>query len=157
MNLPLPDFNQRVVGFGGSASMVHPATGYMVGAVLRRAPIMAEAISTALTSSQTTPSQLSQLGWRALWPSSRVRKHHIYNFGLEVLMKSDNPQLCRLLNTFFQLPTSQWGGFLTDGHSTPALITAMVNMFGKAPNSLRGDLIRAVSTDGVLLWESLWS
>lgn len=157
MNLPLPDFDQRVVGFGGSASMVHPATGYMVGAVLRRAPIMAEAISTALTSSQTTPSQLSQLGWRALWPSSCVRKHLIYNFGLEVLMKSDNPQLCRLLNTFFQLPTSQWGGFLTDGHSTPALITAMVNMFGKAPNSLRGDLLRAVSTDGDLLWESLWS
>lgn len=38
MNLPLPDLSQQVVGFGGAASMVHPASGYMVGSLLRRAP-----------------------------------------------------------------------------------------------------------------------
>ena len=31
MNMPLPDRTQAVVGFGGAASMVHPATGYMQG------------------------------------------------------------------------------------------------------------------------------
>ena len=30
MNLPLPFKKQFVLGFGGSASMVHPASGYMV-------------------------------------------------------------------------------------------------------------------------------
>ncbi len=38
MNLPLPDFNQPLLAFGGAASMVHPASGYMVGALLRRGP-----------------------------------------------------------------------------------------------------------------------
>ena len=35
MNLPLPDRNQPVLAFGGAASMVHPASGYMVGSLLR--------------------------------------------------------------------------------------------------------------------------
>ena len=155
MNLRLPDFKQRVVGFGGSASMVHPATGYMVGALLRRAPILAEAIAMALQSS--TPSQLSHVAWKALWPSERLRKHYIYSFGLEALMRFDHPQLCSLFNAFFQLPRCQWSGFLADSLSTTYLLTAMVNMFGKAPNSVRGGLIRTVGTDGYLLWESLRS
>ena len=37
MNLPLPFKKQFVLGFGGSASMVHPASGYMIGSLLRRA------------------------------------------------------------------------------------------------------------------------
>ena len=155
MNLPLPDFKQRVVGFGGAASMVHPATGYMVGALLRRAPILAAAVATALQSS--TPAQLSQVAWKALWPSERLRKHYIYSFGLEALMRFDHPQLCNLFNAFFQLPRRQWSGFLADSLSTPHLLTAMVNMFGRAPNSVRGCLIRTVGTDGYLLWESLRS
>ncbi|MEM8613934.1 MAG: lycopene beta cyclase [Cyanobacteria bacterium P01_H01_bin.105] len=155
MNLTLPDFKQRVVGFGGAASMVHPATGYMVGALLRRAPILATAIATARQSA--TPSQLSQVAWKALWPSERLRKHHIYSFGLEALMRFDHPQLCCLFNAFFQLPRRQWSGFLADSLSTTHLLAAMVNMFSKAPNSVRGGLIRTVGTDGHLLWESLRS
>ena len=45
MNLPLPDRNQPVLAFGGAASMVHPASGYMVGSLLRRGPDLAQAIS----------------------------------------------------------------------------------------------------------------
>ena len=40
-NLPLPDRNQPVLAFGGAASMVHPASGYMVGSLLRRGPDLA--------------------------------------------------------------------------------------------------------------------
>ena len=72
-------------------------------------------------------------------------------------MRFDPPQLCNLFNAFFQLPRRQWSGFLADSLSTPHLLTAMVNMFGKAPNSVRGGLIRTVGTDGHLLWESLRS
>jgi lycopene cyclase-like protein len=48
MNPPLPDLNQPVVGFGGAAGMVHPASGFMVGSVLRRSPGLAAAIASAL-------------------------------------------------------------------------------------------------------------
>ena len=45
MNLPLPYKNQSVLGFGGSASMVHPASGYMIGSLLRRAPLLAKKLA----------------------------------------------------------------------------------------------------------------
>ena len=35
MNLPLPYRDQPLLAFGGSASMVHPASGYLVGSLLR--------------------------------------------------------------------------------------------------------------------------
>ena len=44
MNMPIPDLSQPVLGFGGSAAMVHPASGYMVGSLLRRAPIVANMV-----------------------------------------------------------------------------------------------------------------
>lgn len=155
MNLPLPDLSQPIVGFGGAASMVHPATGYMVGALLRRVSDLAVAIATALDQPNATPTTTAQSAWKALWSRERVRKHYIYTFGLETLMRFDQPQLCRFFNTFFQLPQNQWSGFLADTLSTPALITAMINLFGKAPNSVRGGLMQSVGTDGNLLWNSL--
>ncbi|NEP18083.1 MAG: lycopene cyclase family protein [Leptolyngbya sp. SIO4C1] len=155
MNLPLPDLRQPVVGFGGAASMVHPATGYMVGALLRRAPGVAAAIATALSASNATPSETARAAWQALWPSERVRKHYVYQFGLEALLRFDQPQLCRFFDAFFRLSQPQWAGFLADTLSTPELVAAMLNLFGKAPNSVRGGLMRAVGTDGRLLLQSL--
>ena len=48
MNLPLPDRSQPLLAFGGAASMVHPASGYMVGALLRRAPTLAKQLAEAI-------------------------------------------------------------------------------------------------------------
>ncbi|MEM9163603.1 MAG: lycopene beta cyclase, partial [Cyanobacteria bacterium P01_F01_bin.4] len=155
MNLPLPNLQQSVVGFGGAASMVHPATGYMVGALLRRAPEVASAIATALDNSNATPSDVAKAAWQVLWSPEQVRKHYIYQFGLETLMRFDQPQLCRFFDTFFRLPQSQWSGFLANTLSTPELVAAMITLFGKAPNSVRGGLIKSVGTDGLLLWHSL--
>ena len=62
MNLPMPDFSQPVVGFGGAASMVHPATGYMVGALLRRSPSLADAIATAVNAPLSSPASIAQAG-----------------------------------------------------------------------------------------------
>ena len=86
MNQPLPDLNQRVLGFGGAASMVHPATGYMVGAMLRRAPEVGEAIAAAIANGEVGEA-IAAAGWHSLWTTERLRKHHIYQFGLETLMR----------------------------------------------------------------------
>ena len=48
MNMPIPDFKQQILGYGGAASMVHPASGYLIGNVLRRAPLVAKAVSEAI-------------------------------------------------------------------------------------------------------------
>lgn len=156
MNMPLPNFDQSVLGFGGAASMVHPASGYMVGALLRRGPDLAKAIAQILNhQSQISLQQISQVGWHALWPQERLRKYYLYLFGLENLMDFDGPRLNRFFETFFSLSTPQWSGFLADTLSFPELISAMLVLFGKAPNDVRWGLMRSMWTHGNVLKQTL--
>jgi lycopene beta-cyclase len=140
MNLPLPDLQQRVVGFGGSASMVHPASGYMVGALLRRAPALAEAIADGLRQGSGA-TELASQAWQALWPLELQRRHALYRFGLEKLMRFSEPQLRAHFRTFFSLPQDQWYGFLTNTLSLPQLIAAMLRLFLQAPWSVKAGLM----------------
>jgi lycopene beta-cyclase len=155
MTLPLPDLHQHIVAFGGAASMVHPASGYMVGALLRRAPGLAEAIATALQDPQAEPATIARAAWQELWNPDRLRKYYLYRFGLEKLMRFDEVLLKQHFDTFFSLPQSQWAGFLADGLSTPELLAAMVRLFATAPNSLRWGLMQFPSLEGNLLWQFL--
>jgi lycopene cyclase-like protein len=141
MNLPLPDLQQRVVAFGGSAAMVHPASGYMVGALLRRAPDLADAIAAGLQRAERSPNQLARSAWQALWPLELQRKHALYRLGLEKLMRFSEPQLRAHFRTFFGLPQEQWYGFLTNTLSLPQLIAAMVRLFVVAPWSVKAGLM----------------
>ena len=156
MNQPLPDFTQRVVGFGGAASMVHPASGYMMGAMLRRGPGLAQAIAAALAT-EATPTLVASQAWEALWPPDRVRKHYLYLFGLENLMAFDSPQLHQFFAAFFSLPTDDWAGFLADSMALPEVVQAMLGLFGRAPNAVRLGLMRSVFSHGHLLGRTLMS
>jgi lycopene beta-cyclase len=153
MTLPLPDLHQPIVAFGGAASMVHPATGYMVGALLRRAPGLAAAIATALQNTQAGPAQISRAAWQELWNPDRLRKYYLYRFGLEKLMRFDEVLLKQHFDAFFNLPQSQWAGFLADRLSTPELLSAMVHLFAIAPNSLRWGLMQFPGWEGSLFWQ----
>lgn len=155
MNLPLPDFDQPVVGFGGAASMVHPASGYMVGTLLRRSPALADAIADALDTPHSNPYQVAQTAWQALWPQDRLRKYYLYRFGLEKLMRFEEVQLKHFFDTFFSLPKEQWAGFLADTMATPELVQAMLILFGQAPNDVRWGLMQFVGKEASLLWRSL--
>ncbi len=157
MNSPLPVLTQPVVGFGGSASMVHPASGYMLGAMLRRLPDVAGAIAATLHDSTASPHTIARAAWQALWPSERLRKHYIYLFGQETLMRFDQARICQFFDTFFKLPQDKWSGFLADTLTTPELIGSMVQMFGMAPNPVRGGLMGSVFTDGGLLVDAVRS
>ena len=157
MNSPLPVLTQPVVGFGGSASMVHPASGYMLGAMLRRLPDVAGAIAATLHDSTASPHTIARAAWQALWPSERLRKHYIYLFGQETLMRFDQARICQFFDTFFKLPQDKWSGFLADTLTTPELIGSMVHMFGMAPNPVRGGLMGSVFTDGGLLVDAVRS
>lgn len=140
MNLPLPDLNQPVVGFGGAASMVHPASGYLVGALLRRAPSLANAIASGLATPGLDSASVARQAWQALWPPELRRKHGLYQFGLEKLMRFEEPQLRHFFATFFSLPEAQWSGFLANTLSVPELVAAMVRLFAIAPGDVRWGL-----------------
>jgi lycopene cyclase-like protein len=141
MNLPLPDLEQPVLGFGGAAAMVHPASGYMVGALLRRAPAVASAVAAALADPAAPSAALARAGWQALWPLDLRRKHALYQFGLEKLMRFSEPQLRAHFATFFSLPQDQWYGFLANTATVPELVAAMVQLFSTAPWSVKVGLM----------------
>jgi lycopene cyclase-like protein len=141
MNPALPSLEQRVLAFGGAASMVHPASGYLVGSLLRRAPGLAGAIATALANDSLDGAGLAAVAWRALWPAPLRRKHALYRFGLEKLMRFPEAQLRQFFASFFALPEAQWYGFLTNTLSVPELLAAMLQLFATAPAPVRLGLV----------------
>jgi lycopene beta-cyclase len=155
MNLPLPNLNQPILAFGGAASMVHPASGYMVGSLLRRAPGVAEAIASALNDPQASPQVIARAAWQVLWSPERLRKYYLYRFGLEKLMRFDEVQLKQFFDAFFDLPTHQWASYLSDELATPELIKVMLRLFATAPNSVRWGLMQLLGRESNLLWQSL--
>ena len=154
MNPPLPELRQRVVGFGGAGGMVHPASGYMVGALLRRAPELAEAIAAALAAG-LAGSELAEAAWAGLWSPELRWKHAFFRFGLEKLMRFDEARLRHHFHTFFQLPTAQWTGFLTNTLAPQELLAAMVGLYGQAPWDVRWGLMALQGREGALLGRML--
>jgi lycopene cyclase-like protein len=121
--------------------MVHPASGYMVGGLLRRAPAVAQAVAAALADPQASSAAVAACGWRALWPRELRRKHALYQFGLEKLMRFQEAQLRAFFATFFALPDPLWIGFLANTLTLPQLLLAMLQLFVRAPWSVRWGLI----------------
>ena len=142
MNMPLPDLDQQLLAFGGGATLVHPASGYMIGALLRRSPALAQAIADGLADANLSSPSLARAAWQALWPLELQRKHALYRFGLEKLMRYPEGQLRQFFATFFSLPKLQWYGFLTNPLTLPALVGAMLRLFALAPWSVRLGLMQ---------------
>ncbi len=138
MNLPLPIRTQPVLAFGGAASMVHPASGYMVGALLRRAPALARHLANALAKEPAMDSaSIAQEGWKALWTPELVQRHRLYQFGLSRLMSFDETLLRCFFSNFFKLPREDWSGFLANTLPLPRLLIVMMKLFLISPWRVR--------------------
>ncbi len=142
MNLPLPLRTQPILAFGGAASMVHPASGYMVGSLLRRAPMLAKQLNLYLQDPSLTSVQLAQKGWKILWPNELVQRHKLYQYGLKRLMSFDEKMLRSFFLNFFQLSTNEWAGFLTNTLPLPKLIYVMTKMFVKSPLNIKLGMLK---------------
>ncbi len=142
MNLPLPYRDQPLLAFGGSASMVHPASGYLVGSLLRRAPSLAEEIAKVIKKDPLiSTSQIARKGWKTLWTTELVQRHRLYQFGLQRLMSFDESLLRSFFDTFFKLPKKDWYGYLTNTLPLPKLFFVMLKLFSIAPLKVRFGMI----------------
>ena len=148
MNLPLPDLHQPVFAYGGAASLVHPATGYQVGAALTYAPQVAAAIQRALADPHAPSTAVARAAWQALWPPSRLRNRYLYLFGLANILRLDLRQTQQFFTAFFHLPPHCWSGYLSNRLSTPDLMRTMWQLFRLAPNNVRRSLLSSVTTEG---------
>jgi len=142
MNLPLPFRDQPLLAFGGSASMVHPASGYLVGSLLRRAPSLAKEIAKTIKKDPLLPtSQIARRGWNTLWTTELIQRHRLYQFGLQRLMSFDESLLRSFFDTFFKLPKKDWYGYLTNTLPLPRLFIVMLKLFSIAPFKVRLGMI----------------
>ena len=142
MNLPLPYKSQSILGFGGAASMVHPASGYMIGSLLRRAPLLAEKLAIFLKEPNFSSLELATKGWSILWPYELIQRHRLYQYGLRRLMSFDESRLRCFFSNFFKLSTEEWVGFLTNTLPLPKLIYVMSKMFINSPLKVKLGMLK---------------
>lgn len=154
MGGPLPRAGQRLLGFGSSAGLVHPATGYSLTRSLRHAPELADAIVAGLDEGGGPVASLR--GWEALWPRGRARTNELYQFGMDVLCRLDIDRTGRFFDAFFDLPDEHWSGFLSASLPPSGVARAMAGLFVRADLDLQRLLIgTSASPSGSALLRSV--
>lgn len=119
-----PVVPQRTLGFGATASLVHPASGYMVARAMEIAPRVATAVALQIQQEKATsqlqmqiqPGQLDRIaeaGWDAVWPTDERRQRDFMHFGFELLCNLNPQELRDFFIGFFRLPNALWEHFLS--------------------------------------------
>jgi lycopene cyclase-like protein len=143
MGTALPRGDQRTLAFGGAASMVHPATGYLLANVLRRRERVADAIAEELRN-WVSPGGPSRRIWQAIWTPDEVRAWRLYGFGLSVLCELDRVGVDRFFDEFFALSDRRWRGFVSARASAPELMATMLHYWARASRPIRSRLSAAL-------------
>lgn len=107
----LPRRGQRVVGFGGAACLVHPATGYMVARTVKMASRVAECIAQGQREGLSGRA-VSERVWRLTWSLELRRQRDFLKFGAELLGILSMEESRRFFEAFFGLPEELWKKFL---------------------------------------------
>lgn len=166
MGVPLPTAFEAtngadrppVVAFGGAAGMVHPATGYMVGATLQVAPTVADTAARVLASPGVTPREAARQLQKAVWPDDLRRTRQLLTFGMETLLSLDGPSTRRFFDAFFDLSAPEWRDYLSGRLQPGRCAKIMWKMFHQAPLGLKTDMSRvAVSSNAVKLAKTLFN
>ena len=127
----LPDRDARVIPFGAAAGMVHPASGYQVGAALVVAPALADALAEAIAA-DAAAHQVAAAGWAAVWGRDRRAQRALHQLGLRALLRFDQSALQRFFAAFFDLPEAQWRAYLSGAGDTAGARRAMLSVFWRA-------------------------
>lgn len=115
----LPVKDQRVIGLGGSAAMVHPSTGYHLCRMMMGASKMATAILQELSSPEPNLDRAAASAYNAIWTPENIRQRNFAVFGGEYLMAQDVVGLRGFFDGFFRLPLPLWAGFLAGWPGLP--------------------------------------
>ncbi|CAJ1966779.1 unnamed protein product [Cylindrotheca closterium] len=108
----LPMRDQRILGVGGAAAMVHPSTGFHICRCLMGATDAAMAIKQELKSSDVNLDRAIASAYHALWSPENIRQRNFAVYGGEFLMKQNVIGLRGFFDGFFKIPLEMWGGFL---------------------------------------------
>ncbi|KAF6002549.1 hypothetical protein F1559_004104 [Cyanidiococcus yangmingshanensis] len=146
----LPDFSQSLLGFGGTAGLVHPSTGYMMARTLNMASELASGI---YRRSNTAVSDL----WRELiWTDARLAQRDFFVFGGEVLLSMSLSELREFFVAFFELRDKMWHDFLSFRQlSGSERLSFGVEVFLRTSNRVRYKLAKKALQNWPLLIKSI--
>lgn len=133
----LPDFAHPVLAYGAAAGMTHPATGYMLTHALRCAEPAAVALAGALPDVDAARIAF----WQAVWPREKQRLWQLYRFGMEVLLRLDQPATRAFFGGFFTLSAERQAAWLAGTMTVSEASATMMTMFKALPMGLRMRLI----------------
>ncbi|MCX2734099.1 lycopene cyclase family protein [Saccharopolyspora sp. NFXS83] len=133
--IPLPG---RVVPFGASGGLVHPASGFSVASALRQAPWVAGALSAGLTSG---PAKAAKAAWSILWPPRAMATHGLRRRALRALLTFPPALVPEFFEVFFSLPEADQAAFLAADHDPARTAAAMTTLFSRAPWPVRRRLV----------------
>lgn len=137
VDLPAARGEGRVVPFGASAPMIHPATGFSVAASLRTAPRVVAAIADA------PPHAAAAAARAVVWSPTARAVHALRSQGLEALLALDPAATVDFFDRFFALPPRHQSAYLSQRDRLGAVTSAMLHLFATAGAPLRGHLVRA--------------
>lgn len=146
MGLGLPAPGQPLVPFGAAASMVHPASGYLISRILRKAEPVAKSLLEGLDSGGADAAVA--FGNATLWPRAQRTVWELYGFGLEALVDMNATAIARFFDSFFELPLEAWSGFLAGTLGPSELGVVMTRLFRSLPASVRWHLVRRSLSGG---------
>ncbi|GAX10298.1 lycopene beta-cyclase [Fistulifera solaris] len=152
----LPAKDQRIIGLGGSAVMVHPSTGYHLCRVMMAAADVAEVIRNELVeTAQPNLDRAAAAAYHAIWSPENIRQRNFAVFGGEFLMKQDVVGLRGFFDGFFRLPLPLWAGFLAGWPGLPnndkheswwARLWYGLNFIVRIPGPVAADMVYSILT-----------
>jgi len=127
--------------------MVHPASGYLMSQIARKADPVALALMDALETAG--PQDAINTAMSTLWPRDQRKSWELYGFGLESLVSMSTTETARFFDAFFRLPTEAWSGYLAGTLSPSDLGSVMTRLFRSLPLSLRWRMVRSSVSSGL--------
>jgi lycopene beta-cyclase len=120
---------------GAAAGLVHPATGYSVGASLQLGPRVAAVLAAGGG---------ARAARRAVLTARRRATAALLGVGLEVLLPLDAAATDAFFAAFFTLPEHTWAGYLSTEAAPGEVAAAMARTFAVLPAAQRRTLMRTV-------------
>lgn len=133
LDVPASSGGGPVVRFGAAAGMVHPATGYMLGSVLSRADLLAEAMLSGDT----------EAAREVVWPASALVTDRLYRVAADMVDSLTLSETRQFFAAFFGLPDEVRDGFLDRLLDLRGLRRSMFGVFVRTSPEVRRILLAA--------------
>lgn len=151
VHIAMPDATPKrrvaVFAFGASGGLVHPVTGYSVGAAVRLSHRVADALVGAAARGKRG-SGLRDCAWDALWTPAMRRTRALHRLGARVARRLDTRETVEFFGAFFALPVHVWGPYLRIDAPPANVRRAMLAVFRRGSWRLK---LRLASFPGALV------